>query len=162
VELQELWIDLGGDTGTWVAVGARNDCLKSAAADYAIRALSVGKVAEATFHLSLVNRTRPIQLKISAPRRIDFDRREARVVRIVRDWVVARGFMPMPDHLRATASDAPSEPTSAGGASRAATRTRRSRACSSSSRSTGRSSSSRAASRRSLRATRVKRCTPLA
>ena len=111
VELQEVWLDFGGTA--WVACGARNDCLKSAAGEHALRALSDGKPAEATFHLYLANRTRPLKLKVAAPRRLEFDRREARVVRIVRDWVVARGFMSVPEHVRTSVSDelggAPSE-----------------------------------------------------
>jgi hypothetical protein len=99
-ELQELWVDLAGTGGAWVAVGARGDCMKAASADYVRRALSDGKAVEATVLLTLSNRTRPLKLKIAPPRRLDFDRRDTRVVRIVRDWVVARGFMSMPEHLR--------------------------------------------------------------
>jgi hypothetical protein len=101
-ELQEVWIDLVGDGAGWVAVGARGDCMKGASAGFALRALSEGKPVEATFLLSLASRTRPIKVKIAAPRRVDFDRRDARVVQIVRDWVVARGFMSLPDHMRAS------------------------------------------------------------
>ena len=32
-----------------------------------------------------------------------------RIVQIVRDWVVARGFMSVPEHLRGSADDAASE-----------------------------------------------------
>jgi hypothetical protein len=107
VELQELWLDLGGDSGAWVAVGARGDCMKGASASYALTALADGKPAEATFHLHLAGRARPLKLKLVPPRRLDFDRRDARVVRIVRDWVVGRGFMSTPDPRDAI--DAPRE-----------------------------------------------------
>jgi hypothetical protein len=96
VELQVVWIDLAGGGGAWVAAGARNDCMTGAAASYALRALSEGRPAEAAFLLYLAARTRPMKLKMAAPRRVEFDRRDPRVVRIVRDWVVGRGFMSLP------------------------------------------------------------------
>jgi hypothetical protein len=97
VELQEIWIDLGGDDGAWVAAGARSDTTKGAAAGYALRAIGEGKGAEAVFLLHLASRTRPVKLKIALPRKLEFDRRDPRVVRIVRDWCVARGFITMPN-----------------------------------------------------------------
>jgi hypothetical protein len=101
-ELQELWLDFGGPAGAWVAVGARTDCMRAQSAGYALQALSEAKPAEATALLFLTSRTRPVKLKIVPPRRLDFERRDPRVVRVVRDWVIARGFMAMPDHLRAS------------------------------------------------------------
>jgi hypothetical protein len=109
VELQELWIDLGGENGAWVAVGARGDCMKGASSDYVARALSDGASSEATFLLHLTTRARPLKLKLVPPRRLEFDRRDARVVRVVRDWVVGRGFMSVPDHLRANNGGAAGE-----------------------------------------------------
>jgi hypothetical protein len=100
VELQTLSVDLGGDDAAWIAVGARGDCLKSAAAAYVLRALDDGAPAEATLHVFLTNKTRPLKLKLVPPRRMEFDRRDPRVVQIVRDWLVARGFMRNPEHLR--------------------------------------------------------------
>jgi hypothetical protein len=93
VELQELWIDLDGKS-SWVAVGAgpHGNCMVGATAQYAVRALGDGAPAEATFALFLAGRTRPVKLKIKAPR-LEFERRDPRVVRIVRDWLVARGFL---------------------------------------------------------------------
>jgi hypothetical protein len=107
VELQELWLDFGGPAGAWVAVGARTDCMRAQSSAYAMQALSEAKPAEATTLLFLTWRTRPVKLKIAPPRRLDFERRDPRVVRVVRDWTIARRFMTMPDHLRA--SDAPAE-----------------------------------------------------
>jgi hypothetical protein len=97
VELQELWFDLDGKGG-WVGVGARGDCVIGAPAAYIARGLADGKPADAIFHLVLAGRTRPIKLKLCLPRRIEFDRRDPRVVRIVRDWLVGRRFMRMQDH----------------------------------------------------------------
>ena len=101
VELQELWIDLGGEKGDWIAVGARGNCMGGTVGGYARRALSEGRPCEATFLLTLKARPRPLKLKLVPPRKMEFDRRSPLVVRLVRDWVVASGFMSLPEHLRA-------------------------------------------------------------
>jgi hypothetical protein len=100
VELQQVWLDLGDKTG-WVAVGARGTCRKGLAGGYLLRALADGVPVEATFQLFLVGKARPVTLKIVAPTRLVFDRRDPRVARIVREWVVAAGYMRLPEHLRA-------------------------------------------------------------
>jgi hypothetical protein len=115
VELQELWIDLGGHDGAWVGIGARSDAMRGAAASYALRAMSEGKPTEATFLLHVALKTRPVKLKIASPRRLDFDRRDPNVVRIVRDWLLARGFMTMPGQRSESAGE--HAPASVGAAS---------------------------------------------
>ncbi len=117
IELQEVWIDMADGSG-WIATGARNDCTKGATGGYAIRALSEGKPVEATFHLYLTGKSRPLTLKVVTPRKLEFARRDPRVVRIVRDWIVAAGYMTMPTHLRASddgrpSDDAPAAPLNA-------------------------------------------------
>jgi hypothetical protein len=102
VELHEVWIDFGDGSG-WVAVGAPNACSGGTAGHYVTRALAEGTPVEATFHVFTTVRTRPVALKLAAPRRMEFDRRDARVVRTIRDWVVARGFMTLPEHLQSGA-----------------------------------------------------------
>ena len=55
------------------------------------------------------------KLVVVAPRRLNFERRDARLVRIVRDWVVGRGFMGGADYLRTNESDGVErEPSDAG------------------------------------------------
>jgi hypothetical protein len=96
VELKEVWFDVDGG---WVATGARGDCMKGSTGGYARRAFTEGKAVEAVFLLYLTGRKRPVSLKIAAPRKLEFSRENAKTVRIVRDWVVARGYMRVPEHL---------------------------------------------------------------
>ena len=114
VELQELWTNLGGPNGAWAAVGARGDCNAGASSGYVARFLSEGASMEASFLLWITGRTRPLKLKLVPPRRLEFDRRDPRVERIVRDWVVARGFMSVPAHLRRIDASALGEHASSG------------------------------------------------
>ena len=101
VDLQELGVDLGDGSG-WITIGARSDVLKGAAGRYVERGLRDGVSCQATFLLKTTFRTRPVKLILVTPRKLDFDRRDPRVVRLVRDWVVARGYMQVPAHLRPT------------------------------------------------------------
>ena len=103
VELIEVLVELGAKRGAWVAIGDRVNCLRGAAADYAIRALGDGVAVEASFLLFLTTRTRPVRLKVAVHKgRLEFERRDPRIARVVRDWVVARGFLSVPEHLRAS------------------------------------------------------------
>ncbi len=97
VELQELWITLEGTGWIGIGVGARGSCLLGATAPYVTRGLTDGAPSEACLSLWLAGRTRPVKLKLVAPQRLEFDRRDARVVRVVRDWLVARRFLTMPE-----------------------------------------------------------------
>ncbi|MGO8997401.1 MAG: hypothetical protein ACLQVI_29145 [Polyangiaceae bacterium] len=113
-ELQELWTNLGGASGAWAAVGARGDCNAGASSGYVARFLTDGASTEASFLLSVAGRTRPLKLKVAPPRRLEFDRRDPRVERVVRDWVVARGFMSVPEHMRGSDASTLGERAQAG------------------------------------------------
>lgn len=105
VTLQEVWIDFRG--AGWLAAGARNDCMAGPPGAYVLRALGDDATpVEATFLLATTAKTRPVKLVIVSPRKLDFDRRNPRVVRIVRDWIVAAGYMRVPEHLRALEDEA--------------------------------------------------------
>ena len=101
VELQKIWIDLGDGSGG-IGVWGKSSCRNGLAGDYVLRALSDGGACEATFHLFLVGKTRPLTLTIVAPTKLVFERGNPRVARIVREWVVAAGYMRLPEHLRAS------------------------------------------------------------
>jgi hypothetical protein len=98
VHLQEMWIDLGGARPSYICVGARGNCMDTAAGDYGRRALTDGTVVEATFLLKIANRLRPLKLHLVAPRKMEFDRRDPRIVRIVREWMACAGFMSVAGH----------------------------------------------------------------
>jgi hypothetical protein len=99
VVLQEVWIDFGA--AGWIAAGARNDCMAGAPGAHALRALADGTPVEARFILSTTVKRRPVMLAIVTPRKLDYDRRDPRVVRIVRDWIAAVGYMRVPEHSHA-------------------------------------------------------------
>ncbi|HEY2510658.1 MAG TPA: hypothetical protein VGI39_07375 [Polyangiaceae bacterium] len=106
VHLLEVWLELGGPRGAWVGVGARTDCLNSAAAAHALRALADGVPVEAAFHLYLLGRARPVKLVIAVAKgRMEYDRRDPLVARAVRDWVIARGYMSVPRAAHVAAND---------------------------------------------------------
>lgn len=106
VQILEVWVELGGPRGAWVGVGARNDCLNSAAAGHALRALADGVPVEAAFHLYLIGRARPVKLVIAVAKgRLEYDRRDPHVARVVRDWVIARGYMSVPSSTHVPAND---------------------------------------------------------
>jgi hypothetical protein len=92
VELQRLAVDLGG---AWVEIGTRNDCMKTAGAGYVHRALADGAPSAATLLLH-TSRSRPLLLEIDPPK-LKFDRRDPRLVRTVYAYLVARGFMSLPE-----------------------------------------------------------------
>jgi hypothetical protein len=99
VELQQATVDLEDGSG-WIAVGGKNSCRNGAVGGYALRALSDGRAVDAVFHLFIAGRTRPLTLKVVLPTKLDFERRDPRIVRIVREWAVAAGYMRLPVHLR--------------------------------------------------------------
>ena len=100
VELQQLEVEVGGENGAWVAVGARSNCLKSAAGAYALRALDDGAACMATFHLFFAGRPRALTVKLALPGSLELDRRDPQKVQLVREWLLLRGFMQLPDQLR--------------------------------------------------------------
>jgi hypothetical protein len=71
--------------------------------------LAHGAPVEATFLLKPKARARLATLKVSVPGKLEFARSDPRVVRLVREWLAARGYMKMPEHALANAANEGSE-----------------------------------------------------
>jgi hypothetical protein len=100
VTIKQLSVDIGADN--WITATSKNDCQREPAAPWVLKMLAEGAGAEATFILKPKFKPRVTMLKVCTPGKLEFARTDPRVVRVVREWLAARGYMKMPEHMLAS------------------------------------------------------------